>query len=287
MGLQQGASDFGEGIARLFIGEHKRREADREAMQFLNTLAQAQLPDPENPEKGKPVFSKETQSFLQQQAQLKGAQLQGSQQAIQRILPYMLQQAVREPKYPVQVGDRTVEATGGQVIQQDLEKQRIDIAKQPRGPSAYSQFKMDQAKKKELQVEQEKLPEFQFTKKYQLLPKDILSQQMAYETQFKNPDETDPAKKQVLGYIPTTPVYRERKYQSNQNGIKQEAFAPDPEGDIVNFKGQRIPFQDYSSLLNRSKFVYDRAKAALQRGTPPEEIARRLEQMGFDPAGVQ
>ncbi len=205
--------------------------------------------------------------------QLGQAHLQAARQANQR--------------YDVTVGDQTYPATAGQAIQSGFEQQRLDIAKQPKGPSATLEYRKQQDALKQQQKQQEALPEFQFQKKYQVMPKDILNQPMGYETQFQNPNETDPAKKIVQGYTPTTPVYRERKFTTNQQGVKQDQYAPDPNGDIVNFKGQRIPFQEYQTLLNRQNFLFDRARASLQRGAPPADVAARLESMGFDPAGVQ
>ncbi len=185
------------------------------------------------------------------QAQLKNAQLDN-----QRV--------------PTQIGDTTLDLTPGQSA-------NVRLAQAPKAASPYSQFRMDRTKAKDLQAEQEKLPEFQFQKKYQLMPKDILSQPMGYDADPKTPGN----------YINTTPVFRERKYTSNIGGTKQDAYTPDPNGDFVNYHSQRIPYSDYATLQNRAQFVYDRAKAALARGTPPEEVQKRLEAMGFDPAGLK
>ncbi len=67
-----------------------------------------------------------------------------------------------------------------------------------------------------------------------------------------------------------TPKFLKDDFQTLMLQLSLKAFAdkgmtvvgsPDPNGDIVNFKGQRIPFSEYSTLLNRQGFVYDRAKA--------------------------
>lgn len=189
---------------------------------------------------------------------LRQAQLKEAQLATQRV--------------PSTIGDQTFDLNPAQAA-------NVALAKTPKAPSAYTQFRMDRAQKKDTQTEQEKLPEFQFQKKYQLLPKDILHEPMGYEQGKTAAGE--PAT------IPTTPVYRERKFTSTKGGKKQDAYTADPNGDFVNFKGQRIPYSEYATLQNRATFVYDRARAARARGTPDEEIAKRLEAMGFDPAALK
>ncbi len=302
-------SGIGNNIADSIQQYHKDHQAYdeqakmAEALSRLGVNAQGQITpiDPNSKDKSiQPIIDPKALEIYQTNNHSQQMKNRGALEALNRIGMHMLDQTagplrqaqiknaqLDNQRYTVPTQYGGVPATAGQAIQSGFERERIDIAKKPKGPTEYQKFEMTQKQLEQQQKEQDKLPEVQFQKNYQVLPKDILNQPMGYATQFDNPDETDPAKKKVAGYVPTTPVFRERKYQSNQAGIKQDAYAPDPGGDIVNFKGQRIPYSDYVTLQNRSKFVYDRAKAALQRGTPPEEVAKRLEAMGFDPAGVQ
>jgi hypothetical protein len=285
-------SGLGNNIAESMQQYHKEHLAYDQQAQMAQAMSRLGVTsdgritaiDPENPDKTiQPLVDKKASEMFLSNNHAQQQKNLGAMEALNRIGMNMAQQTVgplRQAQLKeAQLATQRVPATiGNQTF--DLKPEQaanVALAEQPKTPSAYTQFRMQQAQKKETQAEQDKLPEAQFQKKYQLMPKDILSQPMGYE---KDPN--------VAGnYINTTPVFRMRKYTSNVGGNKQDAYTPDPNGDIVNFHDQKIPYADYAALQNRARFVYDRARAALARGTPQEEVQKRLEAMGFDPAALQ
>jgi hypothetical protein len=287
-------SGVGNNIADAMQQYHKEHTAYDQQSQLadamsrlgLNQQGQITPIDPNNPDKTiQPIIDPKAVQLFQTNNHDQQVKNTGAMEALSRIGMHVISQTagpaaqarlkeaqLATQRIPTQIGDTTLDLTPGQSA-------NVRMAQQPKAASPYTQFRMDQAKAKADQQQQEKLPEFQFQKKYQLMPKDILSQPMGYE-QGKDA-QGNPS------VVPTTPVFRERKYTVNQGGIKQDAYTPDPNGDIINYHDQRIPYSDYATLQNRAQFVYARAKDALARGTPPDQVQARLEQMGFDPAGVQ
>ncbi len=303
MDIGQGLASFGNNIADAMDEYHKRHQAYDQQMSIAQALSQVGItPDgqitsvaagEQSGQKVKPVIDPKALEMFQARNQHERDLNLGALHALGQVGSTFLQhqiadQVQHQRDIPTDIAGATVPLSPAQFATQTNENRRIDIASQPRGESANLTYRKAQDLAKQQAKDQEKLPEFQFQKKYQILPKDILNQPMGYNTQFSvDPTKDDKSQREVTGYVPTTQVYREREFQTNQQGVKQKGYAPDPNGELVNFKGQRIPFQEYQTLQNRAKFLYDRAAAALARGGDPAAIGKRLEEMGFDPAGVQ
>jgi hypothetical protein len=92
---------------------------------------------------------------------------------------------------------------------------------------------------------------------------------------------SDPAKQPY--WKPATDIFRESKYDSNAGGTKQTYYKPDPNGELVNIGGQRIPFSEVQGIKNRHDQLLGQAQTALQAGKDPQVLAQWWDRLGYDP----
>lgn len=165
------------------------------------------------------------------------------------------------------------------------EQREIDTAKREDIRLALSQQK---AKQDAL----EKTPEYQFQKKYNIKPLDVVGMPEGYNATDEAGNVLDSSsiedrkagKKPIL-WTPTTPVYREKlfKYAATKDRPGFEQYVPDPEGEFFNAGGQRLPYKDVSAIQKRAGFVYKQALEAAAQGGDVKGIATQIQQLGYDP----
>lgn len=223
------------------------------------------------------------------------------------------QQSDKEPKVPTNVGGTTLNLTPGQAATSIQEQQRIDLAKQPKGLTPYQQFEQQQALSKDQQDKIKNSPEFKFQQQYQVMPHQVLQPgvvdpaQQAYnlvDTSTGQPTQIQPdynqygvpsvpswlASKQKAGQAPSYywqnagDIFRQKEVQSNVGGAKQTNYYTDPNGELVNIGGQRIPFSEIQGISNRHTAVLSQAKAAIAGGKDPKAVAQFYQGLGYDPS---
>jgi len=137
----------------------------------LNQQGQITPIDPNNPDKTiQPIIDPKAVQLFQTNNHDQQVKNTGAMEALSRIGMHVISQTagpaaqarlkeaqLATQRIPTQIGDTTLDLTPGQSANVLMAKAKSD------------------------QQAQEKLPEVQFQKKYQLMPKDILSQPMGYE----------------------------------------------------------------------------------------------------------
>jgi hypothetical protein len=232
------------------------------------------------------------------------------------------QQANKVPAVPTEVGGKTINLPPSSAAQAELEKQRIDLAKQPKGLTQHELFQQQVEKEKAFQEKIKSSPEYDFTKKYAVQPQQVLTPDVlnipqpgkpspqAYQLFAKinaqgKPDPTVNAVPiqpeydeygvpRVPSYAassdpnaqpywkPTTSIFRESKYESNVGGTKQTYHKPDPSGELVNIGGQRIPYSAIQGINTRHDQLLKQATAALGQGADWQALAKQWAALGYN-----
>jgi hypothetical protein len=216
------------------------------------------------------------------------------------------QQANKVPAVPTEVGGKTINLPPSSAAQAELEKQRIDLAKQPKGLTQQQIFQQQVEKEKAFQEKIKSSPEYDFTKKYAVQPQQVLTPDVLdpskqayrlFQTDAKgNPTEIQPEYDQygiprVPSYLPSdTPTYwspassifRGNKITRNVGGVKTEQFATDPTGEHVDIGGQRIPFSAIQSISSRHDLLLKQATAALGQGADWQALAKQWAALGYN-----
>ena len=337
MDIGQGLASMGDSIASGMLQYHREHQAyDQqaqlaEALSRLGINAQGQITqiDPENKDKTvQPIIDKKALETFQTKSHEGQVKATGALEAINRIALHGLAPIVGQlgqeqlkahqqanQRYDVQAGGQTIPATAGQAIQAGMERERIDLAKTPKSPTQHQTFlermKLDESLQKKIQSS----PEFNFQKKYNVFPSQVL-----------HPDVIDPAKQQYSLFfkpdknadavqvqpdydqygIPRVPqwvqseqkkqgegaytywqnasdIYRFNPVERNQDGVKTVQNVTSPEGSHVNIGGQAIPYNDIQGIRNRHDEVLSQAKAAIAAGKDPNIIAKMYGGLGYDP----
>jgi hypothetical protein len=216
------------------------------------------------------------------------------------------QQANKVPPVPTEVGGKTINLPPSSAASAELEKQRIDLAKQPKGLTQQQVFQQQQAVDKAFQDKIKASPEYDFTKKYAVQPQQVLTPDVLdpgkqayrlFATDPKgNPTEIQPEYDQYgiprrPSYLPSdTPtywspassIYRGNKITRNVGGTKTEQFAPDPTGEHVDIGGQKIPFSAIQSINQRHDLLLKQATAALGKGADWQALAKQWSALGYN-----
>jgi hypothetical protein len=210
-------------------------------------------------------------------------------------------------KVPTEIAPgKTVPLAPGQAAQTELEKQRIELAKQPKGLTQQQIFQQQLEREKAFQEKIKASPEYDFTKKYAVQPQQVLHPDVLdpskqayrlFQTDAKgNPTEIQPEYDQYgiprrPSYLPSnTPtywspasaVYRGNKIERNVGGVKTEQFVPDPTGEHVDIGGQKIPFSAISSINTRHDLLLKQATAALGQGADWQALAKQWAALGYN-----
>jgi hypothetical protein len=325
-GLSNLGQGLGGGLANALQGYHQEHmqqiQADALIQELQNTM---------NPSTGKPFLSSAAANEIlaasgNQHAARVGGLLTALQLGRQPLppqppVPYTVGgrtynippteaaqlQTTQAEKVPTEVvPGKTISLTPGQSATAELEKQRIEIAKQPRGMTPYQQFQVTQAQQKALDEKVKASPEYKFTQDYKLPPRQVLtpdildpSQQnyQLFDTTSGTPTELKPAYDQYgiarrpswlksdapTYWTPTTDIFRESKIDRNVQGTKTTQYLPNPEGELVNIGGQRIPFSEIQGIKNRHDELLGQAQAALKAGKDPQVLAQWWDRLGYDP----
>ena len=216
-------------------------------------------------------------------------------------------QAQQANLVPTQVpGGQPLNLTPGQAAQARLEQERIKTAKQPRGLTPYQQFEVRQAQQKALDEKIKASPEFKFQQDYKLPPRQVLSsdildpqrqQYRLFDTTSGTTTEIQPEYDQygisrrpswlksnaATYWTPASDIFRETKFDRNVQGVKTTQYAPNPEGELVNIGGQRIPYSEIQGIKNRHDQLLQQAQAALKAGKDPQVLAQWWDRLGYDP----
>lgn len=322
-------SGLGNNIAESMQQYHKEHLAYDQQAQMAQAMSRLGVTsdgritaiDPENPDKTiQPLVDKKASEMFLSNNHAQQQKNLGAMEALNRIGMNMAQQTVGPlrqaqlkhaqldaQRYDVQVGDQTIPATAGQAIQNDLEQQRIDLAKQPKGLSEMQKFRQQEAKDKAFQAKIQASPEYQFSKKYSVLPQQVLSPDVldvgkqnyrffAVDPKKGNPTELQPEyddsgiprrpsyldKDTQAYWTPTTSIFRENAIQRNKDGVKTTQYAPDPTGELVNIGGQRIPFTAIQGISNRHDELLKQAQTALKQGANPQALAKQWGALGYN-----
>src|SRR4029077_4464764 len=208
--LFQGISNAANSITGAI--QHFRDTADQAAkadalMQYLSQQS--------DPVTGKPMIDPKTLQSYQNHSQRQRAYLAGGITAGMSLVPALqhyamanqrvpynvggqqyniapsqaaqlqTQQANKVPAVPTQVGGKTINLPPSSAASAELEKQRIDLAKQPKGLTEPQQFQQQEAVRKAQDGEIKNSPEFKFQQEYKVLPHQVLQ-----------PKVVDPAQQQ-------------------------------------------------------------------------------------------
>lgn len=331
-------SGVGNNIADSMQQYHKEHQvydqqsgiADVLSRMGVNQQGQLTPIDPNNPDKTiQPVVDKKALELYQSNNHAQQQKNLGAIEALNRIGMNLAGQtlgplrqaqlkqaqlATQRYSVPTQYGD--VQATGGQALQSDLENQRINLAKQPKGPTTHQQFLENQKVRDAMTKQIQSSPEFKFQQKYGVFPKQVITPDVidpgkqAYRL-FKadggtelTPEYDDYGVARRPSYLkpdqksywtPTTDIYRFNEIQRDENGVKTTQHAPDPTGKFVSIGGQHIPFSDIQGIANRHDAVLKDAIKAITPisqgggGRNPAGVADMYAGLGYDPAelGVQ
>jgi hypothetical protein len=218
------------------------------------------------------------------------------------------QQANKEPRVPTQVGDKTLNLEPGTSAHVELEKQRIDLAKQPKGLTQQQIFEQQVQKDKAFQDKIKASPEYDFTKKWSLQPQQVLKPDVLdpgkqayrlFATDAKGtPTEIQPeydeygiarrpsylAKDTSTYWSPASSIYRGNKIERNVGGVKTSQFAPDPTGEHVDIGGQQIPYSAIKGISDRHDLLLKQATAALGNGADWQALAKQWSALGYNVA---
>lgn len=325
-------SGLGNNIADSMQAYHKEYTAYDQQNQFATALsrlgvnAQGNITpiDPNNKDKTiQPIIDPKALEMFQTNNASQRAKATGALEALNRMGMSVANQTVgplrqqqlkaaqqSAERYPVSVGGQTYPASAGQAIQSGFEQQRIDLAKQPKGLSPMQIFRQQEAKDKAFQAKIQASPEFQFSKKYSVLPSQVLRPDVLdvgkqnYRLFQVNPDKAAtelqpeyddfgiPRRPSSLPgdakayWTPTTDVFRENAIQRNDKGVKTTQYAPDPTGELVNIGGQRIPFSAIQGIANRHDELLKQAQFALKQGANPQALGKQWSALGYDPTEI-
>jgi hypothetical protein len=216
------------------------------------------------------------------------------------------QQANKVPAVPTEVGGKTINLPPSSAASAELEKQRIELAKQPKGLTQQQIFQQQLEKEKAFQDKIKASPEYDFTKKYAVQPQQVLTPDVLdpgkqayrlYATDAKgNPTEIQPEYDQYgiarrpsylpkdtpTYWTPASDVFRGNKITRNVGGVKTEQFTPDPTGEHVDIGGQKIPYSAIQSINTRHDLLLKQATTALGQGADWQALAKQWAALGYN-----
>jgi hypothetical protein len=332
--LYRGFHDLGEHLADAFNRYEKHAQAMGQFDAAREILANTQGPD------GKPWLDpKMNERMMHFSAQQKS----GIGGGILNILDITSRMAARDQRVPYTAGGTTYNIRPSEAAQlaQTAEAQKaareeraagrtevtvgektipnvpvstaaqIEAGKQPKGPTYYQTWEMQQKAREQLDKKVAAQPETKFSQQYKLQPRQVLQPNIADPTQHgyrlfsggdvnqevqpeydqfgvprvPNTVKQDPAKPPY--WTPTTDVFRERKIESNVKGVKQTNYYADPSGELLNIGGQRIPFSEVQAIKNRHDELLTQAQAAIKAGKDPGGVLDYWNRLGYDPKELQ
>ena len=285
--LFQGISNAANSItgAIQHFGDTADQAAKADAlMQYLSQQS--------DPVTGKPMIDPKTLQSYQNHSQRQRAYLAGGITAGMSLVPALQHYAQANQRVPYKVGGneyqiapsqaaqlqtqqankvptvatevvpgKTINLPPSSAAQAELEKQRIALAKQPKGLTQQQVFQQQVEKEKAFQDKIKSSPEYDFTKKYAVQPQQVLTPDVLdpgkqayrlFQTDAKgNPAEIQPEYDQYgiprrPSYLPKdTPTYwspassifRGNKIERNEAGVRRDQFVPDPTGEHVDIGG--------------------------------------------------
>lgn len=119
--IGSGLASFGNNLAEGMLQYHKEEEKKRQDIALVDALSRLQLPDPSNPEKTIPVFSKQAQDAWNMMSASEKGKQSGAQAAIGRLLAtsqLAILKSAQEARVKAQIGETGLAG----------EKKKADIA---------------------------------------------------------------------------------------------------------------------------------------------------------------
>jgi hypothetical protein len=243
------------------------------------------------------------------------------------------QQAAREAgKVDVTIPgtDQKVKVSGATAVSAGEAAERRRLAQEPKGLTLKDKIiQARQAREEQRKIAQER-PEYKFEQKYAVPPREaitgigsdlyelrdksgkVIGRKWSAGTPYEKTEGiVDPSKSPGSYWHAPGDVYRGREITASQSkqglagrqSVSQKVFRPDPSGEILNIKGQKIPLSEVEAMHNRAESLYKQAaeailKAPVRPGITPdgkripsrEEVQAKiigdLEERGFDAMGI-
>jgi hypothetical protein len=214
-------------------------------------------------------------------------------------------------KTSVTVGGRTIEGVSPGTAA------TVELAKQPKALTAEQVYQQGRDVQKDMQARIDKAPETKFQQEYKIPPSAVLQPSVVNPSAqqyrlFYKPDPNKPDTQEVapeydkygIARVPEwirnqtksgqpapyswqnqSDVFRETKIEQTDPKTKAKVVQHiiDPEGELVNIGGQRIPNSEVQGIRNRHDIVLQQARDAIKNGKDPKAVQAFYSGLGYDP----